>query len=149
MAAKLLPSCPTLWPCGLKLTSLLCPRDSPHKNTGGSSQAFFQGIFPIQGSNQHLLCLLHWHVGSLPLAPLGSHQIPTVKHKFNHCIRCLIFTCLSEMILLPSSQFSFFLFFFFLLPIFLNRKLKRAMEPLRWTFCKLSRPVLTGQDKWQ
>ena len=147
MAAKLLQSYLTLWPCGLEHTSLLCPWDSPHKNTGGSSQAFFQGIFPIQGSNQHLLCLLHWHVGSLPLAPLGSHQIPIAKHTCNYCVPCLNITCWSEMILLPSSQFSFFLFF--LLPIFLNRKLKRAMEPLRLIFCKLSRPVLTGQNKWQ
>ena len=29
-----------------------------------------QGLFPTQGSNPHLLHLLHWQVGSLPLAPL-------------------------------------------------------------------------------
>ena len=28
-----------------------------------------QGIFSTQGSNLHLLCLLHWQVESLPLAP--------------------------------------------------------------------------------
>ena len=27
--------------------------------------ALLQGIFPTQGSNPHLLCLLHWQVGSL------------------------------------------------------------------------------------
>ena len=27
-----------------------------------------QGIFPTQGWNLHLYCLLHWHVDSLPLA---------------------------------------------------------------------------------
>ena len=27
-----------------------------------------KGIFPTQGSNPHLLCLLHWQVSSLPLA---------------------------------------------------------------------------------
>ena len=26
-----------------------------------------------QGSNPHLLCLLHWQVGSLPLEPPGKH----------------------------------------------------------------------------
>ena len=31
-----------------------------------------QGIFPTQGSNPHLLHLLHWQVGSLPLAPPGT-----------------------------------------------------------------------------
>ena len=28
-----------------------------------------QGMFPVQGSNLHLLHLLHWQVDSLPLAP--------------------------------------------------------------------------------
>ena len=39
------------------------------KNTGVDCYALFQGIFPTQGSNLHLLCLPHWQVGSLPLAP--------------------------------------------------------------------------------
>ena len=30
-----------------------------------------KGIFPTQGSNPHLLGLLHWQVGSLPLVPPG------------------------------------------------------------------------------
>ena len=34
--------------------------------------ALLQGIFPTQGSNPRLLCLLHWQVGSLPLAPTGK-----------------------------------------------------------------------------
>ena len=40
-------------------------RDSPGKNTGVGCHALLQGIFPTQGSNLHLLCLLHWQVGSL------------------------------------------------------------------------------------
>ena len=32
----------------------------------------FQGIFSTQGSNSCLLPLLHWQVGSLPLAPTGA-----------------------------------------------------------------------------
>ena len=31
-----------------------------------------QGIFPTQGSNPHLLCLLHWQADSLPLRPPGK-----------------------------------------------------------------------------
>ena len=31
-----------------------------------------QEIFPTQRSNLHLSCLLHWQVGSLPLAPPGK-----------------------------------------------------------------------------
>ena len=36
-----------------------------------------QGIFQDQGSNLHLLCLLHWQAGSLWLAPVGvlSHVL--------------------------------------------------------------------------
>ena len=34
--------------------------------------ALLQGIFPTQGLNLRLLCLLHWRVGSLPLAPPGE-----------------------------------------------------------------------------
>ena len=34
--------------------------------------ALLQGIFLIQRSNLHLLCLLHWQLGSLSLEPLGK-----------------------------------------------------------------------------
>ena len=41
--------------------------------------AFLQRIFPTQGSNPHLLGLLHWQVGSLPLLPPGKPLIMTKK----------------------------------------------------------------------
>ena len=44
-------------------------RDSPGKNIGMGCHALLQGIFPTQGSNLCLLCLLHWQLGSLPLGP--------------------------------------------------------------------------------
>ena len=43
--------------------------DSPGKNTGVGCHTLLQGIFPTKGLNLHLLCLLHWQVVSLPLAP--------------------------------------------------------------------------------
>ena len=49
----------SLRPCGLQPARLLCPWDSPGKNTGVGCHFLFQGIFPAQGSNPHLLCLLH------------------------------------------------------------------------------------------
>ena len=52
--------------------SLLFQWDSPGKNIGAGCHALLQGIFLIQGSNPHLLPLLHWQVGSLPLAPPGG-----------------------------------------------------------------------------
>ena len=54
---------------------LLCPWDSPGKNTGVSCHALLQGVFPTPGSNVHLLRLLRWQAGSLPLAPPGKPNI--------------------------------------------------------------------------
>ena len=53
VAAKLQTACqaPSSW-------------DSPGKNIGVGCHVLFQGIFPTQRSNPHLLCLLHWQVGS-------------------------------------------------------------------------------------
>ena len=34
--------------------------------------SFSRGIFQSQGWNLHLLCILHWQVGSLPPAPPGK-----------------------------------------------------------------------------
>ena len=34
--------------------------------------ALLRGIFPTQGSNPHLLRLLRWQAGSLPLVPPGK-----------------------------------------------------------------------------
>ena len=44
-------------------------------NTGVGCHAPLQGILLIQGSNMHLLCLLHWQAGSLPLAPPEKPRI--------------------------------------------------------------------------
>ena len=46
------------------------------KNTGMGCHFLFQGIFPTQGSNLCLLCLLHWQAGSLQLNYLGSPRFP-------------------------------------------------------------------------
>ena len=56
----------------LQPSRLLCPWDSPGKNTGLDCHALLQGIFPTQESNPGLLHLLHWQAGSLPLAPFGN-----------------------------------------------------------------------------
>ena len=57
---------------GLQPTRLLCPWDSPGKNTGVGRHAFLQGIFlPIQGSN---LGLLHCRQFPLCLSHQGSSR---------------------------------------------------------------------------
>ena len=71
--AKLLQLCTTLWPHGLQPHRLLCPRDSAGKNAGVGCHALLQGIFPTQGSDLSLLCLLHRQAGSLPLESRGRH----------------------------------------------------------------------------
>ena len=62
----------SLRPHGLESARLLGPWSYPGKNTGVGCHALLQGIFPTQGSNPHLLHVLHWQVGSLPLAPPGK-----------------------------------------------------------------------------
>ena len=37
---------------------------------------FSMGSFLTQGMNLHLLRLLHWQVGSLPLVPTGKPENP-------------------------------------------------------------------------
>ena len=67
VCAKLLQSCPILCnPMDYSPPGSSVQGDSPG-NTGVSTHPLLQGIFPTQGSNQHLLCLLHCQVGSLPL----------------------------------------------------------------------------------
>ena len=63
-------SYPTLFRLhGLQPIRLLCPWDSPGKNTGVGCHFLLHGIFPTQRTNLRLLCLLHWHAGSSSLAP--------------------------------------------------------------------------------
>ena len=58
-------SCLTLSrPHGLQPTRLLCPQNSPGKNTGVGCCLLFQGIFLTQGLNPSLL---QWQSDSLPL----------------------------------------------------------------------------------
>ena len=45
----------SLQPSGPEPARLLCPWDSPGKNTGVGCHFFLQGIFPTQGSNLSLL----------------------------------------------------------------------------------------------
>ena len=59
-------------PHELKPARLLHPWGSPGKNIGVGYHFLLQGIFPTQGWNVHLLCLLHRTVSSLLLVPPGK-----------------------------------------------------------------------------
>ena len=65
--AQLLSGVQLLVTRGLQPTKLLCPWDFPSKNTKVCCRFLLQGIFPIQGSNLHLLL---WQMSSLPGKPI-------------------------------------------------------------------------------
>ena len=60
----------TLWTIACQASHL---QNFSGKHTGVGCHFLLQRIFPTQGSNPHLLCLLHCQVGSLPLVPPGKH----------------------------------------------------------------------------
>ena len=60
---------------------LSCSWNFPGENTGVGCHFLFQVVFLTQGSNLHLLSLLHWQADSLPLSYLGSPWL--CIHKFN------------------------------------------------------------------
>ena len=74
MYAKLLVLCPIL----CDPMDLSPPGSSVHGTlqarilTGVGCRFLLKGIFPTEGSYPHLLCLLHWQAGSLPLVPPGD-----------------------------------------------------------------------------
>ena len=73
----------SLRPHGLQPAMVLCPWDSPGKNTGVGCHALLQRILLTQGSNQHFLSLLHWQVGYLLLASKQRehqvHPVPSIS----------------------------------------------------------------------
>ena len=95
-ACSVTQSCPTLRPRELWPARLLCPRDSPGKNTQVGCFTLLRGIFLTQGPNPCLLCLLHWQVGSLRLAQPGKPP--------NILCMCKWY----EQILLPACYFTKF-----------------------------------------
>ena len=65
---------------GLQPTRLLCPWNSPGKNTGVGRHALLQGTFPTQGSHPCLLHLLHCRQILLLFEPLEK---PTLEVQFS------------------------------------------------------------------
>ena len=72
----------SLQPHELLSARLLCPWDSPGKNTGVDCHSLLQGIFLTQGSNPHLLSLLHCQVDSSPLSHFRKRYIQKKKKTF-------------------------------------------------------------------
>ena len=78
-----------LWSFALWPTRLLCPWDSPGSNTGVGCHFLLQGIFPTQGWNLHLLCLLpcRWLLYLLSLWGSPQYQINSYKNVSSPSIR--------------------------------------------------------------
>ena len=79
----------SLWPRGLQPVRLLCPWNSPGKNTAMGCHFLLQGIFPPEESNLHLL---HWQVNSLPLIPHGI-SLGTIYIHMCMCTYICIYIC--------------------------------------------------------
>ena len=74
---------------------LLCRWDSPGKNTGVGCHALLKGIFLTHRSNLHLLRLLRWQAGSLPLVPPGkpSRERNRKYYSMQHLVRTSFILC--------------------------------------------------------
>ena len=83
-------------PYGLYPTRLLCPWDSPGKNTGVDCDFHLQDIFPTQGLNPSLL-YCRWI--SLPLSYQRRPLVPLGENKFG------ALTCVVGDYLSPASRF--------------------------------------------
>ena len=95
---------------------LLHPWNFPGKNTGVGYHFLFQGIFLTQGSNPHILCLLHWQMGSLPLAPPGkplltlrereseSRSVVSDSLQPHGLYKSMEFSRILEWVAMPSSK---------------------------------------------
>ena len=76
----------SLQPYGLQPVRLLCPWDSPGKNSGVGCHALFQGIFPSQGSDLHLLTSPALADGFLTTGTTWEaccHYLPSAKSILN------------------------------------------------------------------
>ena len=85
LRARSLQSCRTLRdPMDCNPSGSSVHRNSPGKNTGMGCHFLLQGIFPTQGSNPCLFCLLLWQAGSSPLVPPGKSHLHLMGGKLNY-----------------------------------------------------------------
>ena len=100
MPAKSLQCCLTLYDpmdCSLPVTSVR--GNSPGKNARVGCHALLQGIFQTHGLNSCLLCLLHWRMGSLPIAQPGEpFTLLTNVNNTSQTIVPMLYTRSSDLI---------------------------------------------------
>ena len=81
-----------LQPYGLLPTRLLCPWDSPGKNTGVGCHVLLQRIFPTQRPYSHLLQLLHCRQFLYRWAKRKAHVCVSLC-VYTDILYCFIFLC--------------------------------------------------------
>ena len=81
--AKSLQSCPTI--CNLRTVARQTPLSmgilQERILEWMDCHAFLQGFFQTQVLNLHLVCILHWQAGSLPLVPPGKPNSTVMEFK--------------------------------------------------------------------
>ena len=80
----------SLQPHGLQPASVcgvLCPWDSPGRNTGVGCHFLLQGIFPAQGSSPRLMYPTHWHAFFATVPP--GKPLQMCSDSISWCIRML------------------------------------------------------------
>ena len=85
---------------GQKPRRLLCPWDSPGKNIGMGCHFLLQGIFPTQGWNLCLLCLLCWQADSLLLRHIFTDNTKHFQQGPHSC--CVVIEAIAG--LLPGDS---------------------------------------------
>jgi len=92
----------SLRPHGLQSARLLCPCDSPGKNTGVGRHSLLQGIFPIQGLNLGLLITGRFSTVWATREALETMNIAYV-HRNNQEISLRLYKVFLQQIYLPNS----------------------------------------------
>ena len=87
-------------PHGLQPPRLLCPWDSPGKNTGVGCHALLRGIFLTQGSNLNLPHC-RWFFTAEPLVSLWMNHF-ALQHKLTHIVNQLYFNKIKKKRESPS-----------------------------------------------
>ena len=104
-------------------TRLLCPWDSPGKNTGVGCHSLLQRIFPTQGSNPHVLSLVHYH---------WHHLGNTHKHRHTHVththIHTYMHTYISPALKPPLTHSRMLLYFDFIIIIHKSGKFSQGTQ---------------------
>ena len=122
-------ACPALQPHGQEPTKLLCPWNSPDKNTGVGCHFLLQGIFRTQGLNPSLLhcrwILYHLNHQIYPNFSLDAIQIhlPTVLPKMK-----------STLVYQSSLWFT--------PDMWKKNCLKKQLTPLLWLISKIFKACL-------